>query len=124
MRSIQLHPFSLLAYGVTRSRCRWLKSRFIRWFARRYRIDMSLAAVPDLDSYEHFNAFFTRALRPGSRSISSDPNHILSPAEGVISEIGDIRARRLLQAKDRWFTVQELLGGEAERPSLRYYSAP
>ncbi len=38
------------------------------WFAKRYQVDMSQALVEDLTAYEHFNAFFTRALKDGAPS--------------------------------------------------------
>ena len=40
-------------------------TRLIRWFVRRYQVNMAEAANPDIASYDTFNAFFTRALRDG-----------------------------------------------------------
>ena len=39
----------------------------IRWFIRRYGVNMNEAADPRVESYPSFNEFFTRALRPGAR---------------------------------------------------------
>jgi len=90
-----------------------IKRILIRGFIKRYRVDMSIAANPDPDSYPTFNAFFTRALGAEKRPISDAPHDIVCPADGAISEIGEIDRGRLLQAKGRYFTVTDLLGGDA-----------
>src|SRR5580658_9234083 len=41
-------------------------------FVGGYHPDMSDAAQPDARAYESFNAFFTRALRPGARPWDAD----------------------------------------------------
>ncbi|MFM2186402.1 MAG: phosphatidylserine decarboxylase, partial [Pseudomonadota bacterium] len=42
----------------------------IRWFVRRYGVDMSEAANPDIATYASFNDFFTRALREDARPMA------------------------------------------------------
>jgi phosphatidylserine decarboxylase len=64
---------------------------------------------PDPFAYPSFNAFFTRALREGVRHADPDPDAILSPADGRISQIGRIEGGRILQAKGRTYSVAELL---------------
>lgn len=71
---------------------------------------MSEAAEPDLRLYPHFNAFFTRALAPGARCPDSDPRTILMPADGHISQLGNIAKNSVLQAKGHSFTLEALLG--------------
>ncbi len=100
---------------ATRVRFGPWKNWQIRWFIRRYGVDMSEALEPEPRAYVDFNTFFTRALRPGCRPRESDGDAILSPADGRISEIGDIRAGRLLQAKGRRYSLDALLGGNAAR---------
>ena len=68
------HALSRLVGRLAASETPWLKSAFIQWFARRYRIDMSEALEPDLAQYNSFNAFFTRALRPGARPFDAAPD--------------------------------------------------
>jgi phosphatidylserine decarboxylase len=60
---------SAVVYRATRSRRPWLKRPLVRWFAKAYRVDLSDAANADLESYETFNDFFTRALKAGARPI-------------------------------------------------------
>jgi len=50
-----------------------LKNLAIARFIRRYGVDMSEALEPDPTAYEHFNAFFTRALKPGVRPLDPAP---------------------------------------------------
>ena len=86
----------------------------VRRFAAAYDVDMDDAAQPDLAAYDTFNAFFTRALRPGARSIATAPDAIASPADGKVSGIGRVRDARVLQAKGVDYSLLELLGGDGE----------
>ena len=45
----------------------------IRWFVRRYGVDMGEAAEPDPAAYTSFNDFFTRALRAGFNAYVAKP---------------------------------------------------
>lgn len=85
------------------------KNRFIRWFVRRYSVDLSSAEIEDLEEYPTFNAFFTRALRADVRPIDSLEGGVVSPCDGFVSQIGTIRKGQLIQAKGRYFTVSSLL---------------
>jgi len=84
----------------------------IRWFIGRYGVDMSEAADPDPTHYATFNDFFTRALKPGSRPLADAP--LLCPVDGAVSQVGPIDAGRIVQAKSHRYTVQALLGGDAQ----------
>ncbi|WP_439851692.1 archaetidylserine decarboxylase [Pseudomonas syringae] len=106
------HLLSRLAGCVAECRVRWFKNAFTAWFARRYQVDMSQALVEDLTSYEHFNAFFTRALKLDARPLDTTPGAILSPADGAVSQLGPIEHGRIFQAKGHSFSVLELLGGD------------
>lgn len=96
--------------------CRWplVKKPFIRWFVRRYQVDMSEAVQEDALAYEHFNAFFTRALKADARPVDAADKTIVCPADGSVNQIGAISEGRLLQAKGRTYSVAELLGGDAD----------
>ena len=96
-------------FYVTRWDTGVLKDCLIRWFVRRYQVDMTLAENPEPSGYASFNAFFTRPLRAGARPIADHPDDVVSPADGVISQLGHIENGRMVQAKGRWFTVAELL---------------
>lgn len=72
---------------------------------------MTEALEEDLESYPSFNAFFTRALKASSRPISPDPSKIVCPADGAISQLGDIEHGRIYQAKGHDYTLESLLAG-------------
>lgn len=83
----------------------------IRWFIRRYGVDMAEAAEPDPAHYETFNAFFTRALRPGVRPLATAD--LLCPVDGAISQFGAIDGDRIFQAKGHHYATRALVGGDA-----------
>ena len=97
-----------LAYSRNPRTSRWL----IDTVVRRFDVNLAEAAEPDPRAYESFNAFFTRALRPGARVADPDPDALLMPADGRISQCGTIESGRIFQAKGRSFTAAELLGDE------------
>lgn len=108
------HAISRLVHAVTRCQRRWVKRPLIRWFIRRFRVPMHEAAEPDPDGYRHFNAFFTRALAPGSRPLPGAANAVTAPADGAVSALGTLQGDALIQAKGRYYALTQLLGGAPE----------
>lgn len=106
------HSLSRAAGWLARNRNKAVKNTFIRWFIRRYGVDMSLAIEENPDNYACFNDFFTRALKPEARPICADPDSLACPADGSISQLGDIDRGRIFQAKGRDYSALELLGGD------------
>ena len=100
-----------------------LTTRVIRWFIARYRVNMAEAANPDPAAYATFNDFFTRALAPGTRPLASAD--WVCPVDGAISQFGAIEGDAILQAKGHTYTVQALVGGDANlaRPFLNGHFA-
>lgn len=92
-----------------------LKNRVVKWFIGRYGVDMSEAVDADPAAYPSFNAFFTRALKPGLRPVEADPKVLTSPVDGAISQLGQIESGRVFQAKGQSFSLLELLGGDSTR---------
>ncbi|MGB1952298.1 MAG: archaetidylserine decarboxylase, partial [Marinobacter sp.] len=89
-----------------------LKNRVVKWFIGRYGVNMSEALESEPEAYPSFNAFFTRALKPGLRPIDSGSSVLVSPVDGAISQLtGD----RVFQAKGQSFSLTELLGGDDAR---------
>lgn len=108
---------SRLVHWATRWTWRPWKDFLIGTVVRRFAVDMTEAAEPSPGAYPHFNAFFTRALKPGARRAEPDPAALLCPADGRISQAGRIEAGRIFQAKGRSFTAAELLAdAEAAAP--------
>jgi phosphatidylserine decarboxylase len=108
---------------IVRAATRWTwrpwKNFLIARVVKRYRVDMSEAAQHDPFAYPHFNAFFTRALKPGARHAGGGEAAVLCPADGRISQAGRIEEGRILQAKGRDFSVTELLADEEDAALYR-----
>lgn len=113
------HLLSRLVGVLARCRLRWISQPFIRWFIRRYGVNMEEAASPEPTAYHDFIDFFTRPLRDGTRPLTGDDSTAVSPADGEISQLGRIRDNLLLQAKGRDFSLQALLGDAADAEPFR-----
>jgi phosphatidylserine decarboxylase len=83
----------------------------IRWFVRRYQVNMDEAADPDVTHYASFNAFFTRPLKAGARPLAPAP--FVCPVDGAISQLGRIEGDQIFQAKGHAYSTQALVGGDA-----------
>jgi phosphatidylserine decarboxylase len=92
-----------------------LTTAVIQRFIARYGVDMSEAAEPDPAAYASFNAFFTRALKPGVRPLA-DADWIC-PVDGAISQIGAIEGGQIFQAKGHHYSATALVGGDAQLAS-------
>jgi phosphatidylserine decarboxylase len=103
------HLLSLLMYYSTRLPLGALTPKLLSAFVKYYDIDVTEIAEPELKNYENFNEFFTRALTPQARPIA--PQGVISPVDGVISQIGVIEQGRIFQAKGYDFSLEELFGG-------------
>ena len=83
----------------------------IRRFVARYRVQMDEAADPDITHYASFNAFFTRALRAGARSLAQADQ--VCPVDGALSQCGPIQGDQIFQAKGHHYSTRALVGGDA-----------
>ena len=106
------HFLSRIVYALMRSKIKWLKNLLIHLISRIAGINYSEALSPDPADYVSFNAWFTRALKPGVRVFDSDLNAFLSPCDGKISETGPLQENRILQAKGRDYSLQDLLAND------------
>jgi len=99
-----------IAYYLAESKISWLKNYLIRDFLNRYQVNMAEAIQNDPFEYESFNAFFTRRLQASARPMAKAD--YLFPADGVISEMGNIQQGQLLQAKGIPYRLQDLLASD------------
>lgn len=76
-------------------------------YARAYRVDLD-EATPLAAPYESFDAFFTRTLRDGARSVAEA--QVVSPADGVLSSLGSIDEGGRIHAKGQGYAVADLVG--------------
>lgn len=82
----------------------------IRWFVKRYGVNMAEAANPDPASYRSFNEFFTRPLREGVRPLADAD--FVSPVDGAVSQLGPIEFDQIFQAKGHFYSTTALVGGD------------
>lgn len=87
-----------------------IKNALIRGFIQKYGVNMSEAQEENPENYRCFNDFFIRHLKPGCRPIAQAD--IVSPVDGFVSELGIIEKGQVLQAKGRYYSVEELLAAD------------
>jgi phosphatidylserine decarboxylase len=118
------HFLSRIVYALMRSEIKWLKNLLIRLVSRVAGINYTEALSPDPADYVSFNAWFTRALRPGARIFDPDPRAFLCPCDGTVSETGPLRQNQILQAKGKNYSLQDLLANDpvCEQLSDGYFS--
>jgi len=105
------HTLSRLIGYLADCRWPWFKDALIKQFISTYEVNMEEAVEPEPQSYTCFNDFFTRALKADARSFPEQENEIACPADGAISQLGNIEQGRIFQAKGHNFSTRELLGG-------------
>jgi len=109
------HALSQLMSKLTHCENISFKNLFIKQIIRHYGVNMAEALEPDINAYKSFNHFFTRALKPGIRPLSTERNAIVCPADGAVSQAGFITGGDIFQAKGKSFSATDLLGGDAAR---------
>lgn len=87
-----------------------LTTTVITWFVKRYQVNMAEAAEPDISTYQTFNDFFTRPLKAGARPLAQAA--FICPADGAISQFGNIEADQIFQAKGHAYSIAALVGGD------------
>nr|WP_299040584.1 archaetidylserine decarboxylase [uncultured Psychrobacter sp.] len=105
---------SELAGRLAASRHPLVKRAFIRSFAKAYNVTLEEYERDSLNAYESFNDFFTRELKDSARAIDSTAGGIVSPADGIISQLGQIKDHKVLQAKGRDYNIGQLLANSAD----------
>lgn len=113
-RLLPQHALSRLIARAAESKMPWLKNRLIERAIAAFDINIDEAASSDLDDYENFNSFFTRALKEGARPIDQDSDALISPADGAVSQAGPITQQRIIQAKGSDYSASRLLGDSEE----------
>ncbi len=90
----------------------WLKNLLISLFMQAYGVSLEEAELPAANDYRNFNHFFTRALQPQARPMAD--SRYLMPADGALSQRGNVDDGQIIQAKGRWYSVEALLAGGAD----------
>ncbi|EGM71750.1 archaetidylserine decarboxylase [Shewanella sp. HN-41] len=107
------HLLSRLVGKLAAAQAGALTTAAIKWFIKQYKIDMSEAAQSEPEAYKSFNDFFTRALKAGIRPVNQDPQIMVHPVDGAVSQLGPIKDGRIFQAKGHHYSSLTLLGDQA-----------
>ncbi|EMC92315.1 hypothetical protein BAUCODRAFT_126304 [Baudoinia panamericana UAMH 10762] len=75
-------------------------------------VNFDEVAEDDLHNYRNLAEFFYRELKPGVRPIDSDPEGIVSPADGRVVQFGYIEHGEVEQVKGVTYHLDALLGKE------------
>jgi phosphatidylserine decarboxylase len=100
-----------LAGKLASKQCGALTTKVIAWFVRRYGVNMTEAANPDIASYASFNDFFTRPLKTDARPLAKA--EFICPVDGAISQFGSIEKDQIFQAKGHSYSTLALVAGNA-----------
>lgn len=107
------HLLSRLVGKLAAARLGFISHALIKLFIKAYNINMQEARFENASDYASFNEFFTRPLKDGIRPLASEADIIAHPVDGTISQLGDIVAGQLVQAKNHNYCLESLLGGAA-----------
>ena len=109
------HTLSKLMSYITHSENKALKNWCINTVIKHYGVNMAEALEENPAVFKSFNHFFTRELKPEARPLTMETNAIACPADGAVSQAGNITDGKIFQAKGMSFTAVDLLGGDEER---------
>jgi phosphatidylserine decarboxylase len=95
----------------------WLSRQEQPWLARICISIWGLFTELDLSearktSFRSLQEFFTRQLKEGARHVDPDPGIVVSPCDGIVGEMGQVKEGEVLQAKGFPYTLMDLLEDE------------
>ena len=111
---IPQHFTSRLVGRIASSKNYVVKTLLIHLFKIFYKVSLVNAKIQRVEDYNSFNEFFTREITIESIKDKQTSGLIFSPAEGMISQIGEIRDEKLIQAKGHSYSLAELSGLDIE----------
>lgn len=101
---------TVLAGKLAQAEAGKLTTAVIRWFVKRYQVNMLEATQSDVSHYKTFNEFFTRPLKAKVRPLAKAT--FVCPVDGAISQFGDIKADQIFQAKGHQYSTLAMLAGD------------
>lgn len=109
------HALSRLAGRLVECKQPVVKLSLMKLFLKYYDVNLEEAQSADLNSYPNFQSLFTRPLRADTRPIACGDTVLVSPVDGSISELGEIKGQQILQVKGRYYDVADLLALDAKQ---------
>ncbi|APC97457.1 archaetidylserine decarboxylase [Francisella frigiditurris] len=113
----QLLPQAILSRIVGKiadCRNKLLKNYLINLAIKKFKINLDEAKDNDIDNYKSFNEFFIRELKEGIRPLNNDSKIISSPADGCLTQFGQIVDNTIIQAKNKNFSLKALIANSSE----------
>ncbi|WP_349409560.1 archaetidylserine decarboxylase [Pseudalkalibacillus sp. SCS-8] len=102
-------------HAITNLVSLFMKSKISRFaipaYVKWYNIDLSHVEKP-VEQYRSLNEFFKRKLIPYARPIDQNNDTFISPADGLIKQVGRIDNGQIIQAKGVSYSVDQLLADE------------
>lgn len=83
----------------------------IRAFAWLFSINRDEAARPVPQGYASLADFFSRELKAGARIPENGEECVVCPADGLLTQIGEVNGTSRTQAKGVGYSMEDLLGG-------------
>lgn len=111
---IPQHGLTRLMGKLASAQAGGLTTAVIRWFIKKYHVNMDEARHSDPTHFKTFNEFFVRELKDDARPLADGADLITHPADACVSQFGPIEDGQLIQAKGHYFSAQELLGGDEQ----------
>jgi phosphatidylserine decarboxylase len=108
------HALSRLAGRLVECKQPVVKLSLMKLFLKYYDVSLEEAQSADLNSYPNFQSLFTRSLRRDARPIAFGDTVLVSPVDGSISELGEIKGQQILQVKGRYYDVVDLLALDSQ----------
>lgn len=108
------HGVSKLVGYLAKAKLGFVTTALVKGFIKAYKINMSEAKYSDPAHYDTFNDFFTRELEEGVRPLVAGDDKLAHPVDGTVSQLGPIKDGTLVQAKNHYYSVLELVGGDQD----------
>jgi phosphatidylserine decarboxylase len=83
----------------------------VKRYAKLYNINLSEIEKP-IHEYAHLTEFFSRKLKHNARPIYGEATDVVSPVDGLITQMGRIEKGTIIQAKGISYPVQKLIADE------------
>ena len=83
------------------------------WFCYFYKPNLDESINKRPQDFRSFNDFFTRKLESKSRPINQDTDTIISPVDGTVVSLGNLKEGTLIQAKGISYDVSDLIQDQA-----------
>lgn len=108
-KNLPMRKITAVVSYLAHSESKLVKLPLLWAFNLIYKPNLEEARETDLNSYSNLNDFFIRKIKEERRPINRDPNLIVCPVDGVISNYGLINDGKLIQAKGMNYSIESLL---------------